>query len=210
MNDPHAHPRILQAGAPPEKATSVMLMFHGRGASADDILALAGQWLAPGMAFVAPEAAGNSWWPQRFVAPLHSNQPHIDSAMRMAAALLTSTGIPAARTLLLGFSQGACLAAEFAVRHPQRYGGVAVLSGAVIENGDLPRDYAGDLAATPVYLGCSDTDFHIPKARVERSAEIFRGLNASVTLELFPNFDHAINAQELRAVQAMIASLAAG
>ncbi|HKF37335.1 MAG TPA: dienelactone hydrolase family protein, partial [Ktedonobacteraceae bacterium] len=161
----------------------------------------------PGFVFLAPQARGNAWYPNSFLAPLASNEPGLSSGLAVIAALLerlARAGIPAERTMLLGFSQGACLTLEFAARNAQRYGGVVGLSGGLIGPDGTPRDYAGSLVGTPVFLGCSDVDPHIPKARVEESAEVLRRLGGDVTARLYPRMDHTVNRDELRFVQGMM------
>ena len=209
---PHQSAQVLSAGAALANARAAMLMFHGRGAPAADILSLARSLTAPGMCFLAPQADGSSWWPQRFLVPIQQNEPHISGAMQRASALmaqLRAADIPIDRTFVLGFSQGACLALEFAARNPAGYAGVIALSGALIENGDQPREYTGWLHHTPVFLGCSDVDPHIPLARVERSAEIMRGLGAAVTCDIYPGMGHTISRAEVQRVQTMINALPA-
>ena len=195
------------AGAHIERAHAVMILAHGRGATAESILTLSQAWNVPGFAYVAPQAAGNSWWPNRFLDPIESNEPYLSSALAAVEAALDAVnraGIPPERTLLLGFSQGACLVLEFAARHARRYGGVAGLSGGLVGPDGTPRDYAGSLDGTPVFLGCSDTDFHIPKARVEKSAEVLRRLGAVVTMRLYPNMEHTVNDDELAFVEGLM------
>ncbi|MFN8490610.1 MAG: dienelactone hydrolase family protein [Caldilineaceae bacterium] len=197
---------ILSKGALLDKAKAAMIMLHGRGASAEDILSLAQEFEQPTFAYLAPQAANQTWYPNRFIAPLASNEPWFSSAIATVAGLLAhvnTSGIPPERTLLLGFSQGACLALEFAARHPQRYGGVIALSGALIENGDKAREYTGSLADTPIFLGCSDVDFHIPKQRVERSATVLQQLGADVTMRLYPNMGHTVNQDEIDFIKQM-------
>jgi len=206
QNNLHQGMPILAYGAPLNKAQAAMIMLHGRGASAEDILSLAQEFEQPTFAYLAPQAAKQTWYPNRFIAPLASNEPWFSSAIATVAGLLAhvnAAGIPSERTLLLGFSQGACLALEFAARHPQRYGGVIALSGALIENGDKPREYTGSLADTPVFLGCSDVDFHIPKQRVERSATVLQQIDAAVTIRLYPNMGHTVNQDEIDFIKQM-------
>jgi predicted esterase len=177
-----------------------MILLHGRGATAQDILGLTVEFALDDVAYLAPQAAGYQWYPNRFVAPVASNEPWLTSALKRVADLLAqieSAGIPLASTYLLGFSQGACLALELAARQPQAYGGVFGLSGALIENGDQPRDYTGSLAGATVFLGCSDVDAHIPAGRVQRSANIFRTLGATVTERIYPGMGHTVNADEI-------------
>ncbi len=184
-----------------------MIMIHGRGASAEDILELAAELKQPGFVFLAPQASGHAWYPNSFLAPLASNEPELSSGLAVIAALLerlAGAGIPAERTMLLGFSQGACLTLEFAARNARRYGGVVGLSGGLIGPDGTPRDYAGSLARTPVFLGCSDVDPHIPRERVEESAEVLRRLGGDVTARLYPRMGHMVNRDELRFVQGMM------
>jgi predicted esterase len=210
VTGPHQGQPVLTAGEPLEKATAAMLMLHGRGATAEDILALSAELQQPGFAYLAPQAAGYSWYPNSFLAPIASNEPGLSSGLAVIASLLAKlaqAGIPPERTILLGFSQGACLSLEFAARNARRYGGLAGLSGGLIGPDGTPRDYPGSLAGTPVFLGCSDIDFHIPKERVEFSAEVLRKLGGNVTVRLYPRMGHTINHDEIRFVQAMMAAL---
>jgi len=189
-----------------------MVMLHGRGASASDILSLAVEFGEPDLAYLAPQAAGFTWYPSRFSAPVESNEPWLTSALGVVAdvlSLIATAGIPVERTLLLGFSQGACLTLEYVARSPKPYGGVIGLSGALIENGDERRQYSGTLRKTPVFLGCSTTDPHVPRERVEQSAEVFRDLGAEVTLRLYPNMDHTVNLDEIQFVKSMSANIQA-
>src|SRR2546425_7020716 len=189
-----------------------MVMVHGRGASAESILDLAVELHQPGFAYLAPQAAGDTWYPYSFLAPLARNEPGLSSGLAAIANVLAQVaqaGIPLERTMLLGFSQGACLALEFVARNARRYGGVAGLSGGLIGPDGTPRDYPGSLAGTPVFLGCSDVDMHIPKARVEESAEILRRLGGDVTMRLYPGMGHMVNRDEIRFVQGMMDALTA-
>jgi predicted esterase len=210
-DDPHGGQPIRTAGAPLREAEVAMIMVHGRGASAESILTLAPALAAPGVAFLAPQAGGsqgNQWYPYGFMAPIERNEPGISSGMRAIERVLAQigeAGIPAARTHLLGFSQGACLASEFVARHARRYGGLAVLSGALIGPDGTPRDYPGSLEGTPVFLGCSDVDSHIPAERVRESADVLRRLGGDVTLRIYPGMGHMVNDDEIEAVRAMIA-----
>jgi predicted esterase len=207
---PHQGQPLLVAGKPIEQAQAAMIMLHGRGASAKDILALAPEFRQPDFVYLAPQAAGNSWYPNSFLSPLASNEPGLSSAFAVIADLLArlqEQHIPAERTILLGFSQGACLALEFAARHARRYGGLAGLSGGLIGPDGTPRDYPGSLDGTPVFLGCSEMDPHIPSARVIESAEVLRRLGGNVTMQLYPGIDHTVNLSEFRMVRNMMAGL---
>jgi phospholipase/carboxylesterase len=205
--DFHAGQPVLHLGAPIKEAAALLIMVHGRGSTARDILSLASEFDAPGVAFVAPQAAGGTWYPNRFVAPVESNEPWLSSALQAISRVLENSqeaGTPLERTALLGFSQGACLALEYAARQPARYGGVAALSGGLIENGDRVRNYSGDLARTPVFLGCSDVDPHIPIERVHRSEEVMTALGGVVTKRIYAGMGHTVNRDEIDWVQAML------
>jgi predicted esterase len=212
ITGPHQGQPVLTAGQPLDQAQAAMIMVHGRGATAESILTLAGELNQPGFIYLAPQAAGYTWYPNSFLAPISSNEPGISSGLAVLAELieqLARTGIPVERTMLLGFSQGACLSLEFVARNARRYGGVAGLSGGLIGPDGTPRDYDGSLAGTPIFLGCSDVDAHIPKARVEHSAEVLRRLGGDVTVRLYPNMGHLVNQDEINFVRQMMAALVA-
>lgn len=206
----HQEQPVLSQGTPLEQAQAAMILLHGRGATAEDILALTADFDQPRFAYLAPQAADYSWYPNRFTAPVVSNEPYLSSALGVMdnlIAQITKADIVPNKIILLGFSQGACLALEYAARHPQRYGGVAGLSGGLI--GDKLPEYSGSLASTPIFLGCSDVDFHIPKERVLESAAIFRHLGADVTERLYTNMEHTVNQDELNTVNRMMTALTA-
>lgn len=205
-----ALPSLLAAGVPLEEAQSAMILVHGRGATAASILTLAEELDSPSFAYLAPQAPGQTWYPHSFLAPLEQNQPYLDNALgtlRSVLAEVLAAGIPAEQVLFLGFSQGACLASEFVARHARRYGGLAALSGGLIGPPGTPRDYPGDLAGTPVFLGCSDVDPHIPVWRVEESADVLERLGGAVTKRLYPGMGHGVNEDEIAFVRKMMESL---
>ncbi len=207
---PHQGQPVYLAGDSPDKARAAMVMAHGRGATAADMLLLAEKLSRPGFAFLVPQAAENHWYPNRFSAPLESNEPWLSSAlaaMDEIARWASEAGVPRERILLLGFSQGACLALEYAVRHPARYGGLAGLAGSLIGPAGLVRAQKGSLDGTPVFLGCSDTDPFIPKERVLESATFFEQLGAQVDVRLYPGLDHRINLDQVHAVEKMMENL---
>jgi phospholipase/carboxylesterase len=214
VTGPHRGQPVLAAGEPLEQAKAVMIMLHGRGASAEDILSLTIELDLPGFTYLAPQAAGYSWYPNSFLAPLVSNEPGLSSGLAVIASLFTQVadaGFGPERTMLLGFSQGACLALEFVARNTRRYGGVAALSGGLIGPDGTSRDYPGSLEGTTIFLGCSDRDFHIPRERVEHSAEVLQRMGGNVTTRLYPNVGHTVNQDEIRFVQSMMtACLTAG
>ncbi len=201
----HTNPVVI-SGAALTDARAALVLVHGRGGDATSMLALAQQIGLSDVALIAPQADRNTWYPNRFIAPIASNQPYLDAALAAVDAALrqAANALPLERIALLGFSQGACLALEYAARNPHRYLGIFGLSGALIENGDAPRDYAGAFDATPVLLGCSDLDAHIPIQRVRRSAEVFRALGARVDERLYPGMGHVVNDDEIDAVRQVL------
>ena len=186
-----------------------MILAHGRGANAADIMTVGAELMHRGFAYLAPEAAGDAWYPNPFTAPLESNEPYLSSALEVLAGLLAivERTIPAERVILLGFSQGACLTLEFAARNARRYGGVVGLSGGLIGPEETPRNYPGSFSGTPVFLGCSDVDPHIRKERVTESAEVFKRMGAEVTTCLYPGMGHTVNADEIESVRAIVESV---
>jgi phospholipase/carboxylesterase len=208
--DPHGDIAVLLAGAPLEGAAAVMIMLHGRGASAEDILSLAPVLNRPALACLAPNAAGQVWYPQRFLAPRLNNEPFLSSALAAVGrlvALVVEAGVAPEKIVLLGFSQGACLALDFAARNPRRYGGLVALSGGLIGDAIAAADYPGSLDGTPAFLGCSDVDPHIPLVRVRESAAVLRAMGAVVTERIYPNAGHTVLPDEVTAVQAMVDAL---
>jgi phospholipase/carboxylesterase len=201
--------RIIQAGEPLETARAAMILVHGRGATAEDIMTVAPEVKQPGWAYLAPQAAGNAWYPNPFTAPLESNEPYLSAALDMLERLLerVEARVPAERVVLLGFSQGACLTMEFAVRNARRYGGVVGLSGGLIGPDGTPRDYPGSFDGTPAFLGCSDVDPHIRKDRVEEAAAVLKRMGAGVTMRLYPGMGHTISEDEVEKVRELVASI---
>ena len=209
---PHGGATIRTAGAPLKDARAAMVLVHGRGASPDDILMLREEWSAAGFAFVAPQAAGSTWYPYSFLAPLEQNEPHLSSGIALLRAIvdeLGDRGIPAERQILLGFSQGGCLVLELAGRLARRWAGVAGVSAGLIGPPGRRWGFEGSLGQTPVFLGCSDTDPHIPRERVEESAAELRRIGGKVELRIYPALGHTINRDELAHVQNMIDGLPA-
>ncbi len=198
---------VFLAGAPLGRAAAAMIMLHGRGASAQDILTSVPMLNHGGFAYLAPDAPDHTWYPRPFLAPLQDNEPALSSSLMLVSELVSAVsqaGIPPERLILFGFSQGACLTLEYAARHAQRYGGVVGLSGGLIGPDGLKREFRGSLSGTPVFLGCSDIDPHIPSHRVEHAAGVLRELGAAVTARLYPNMGHSINPDELDAVRGMM------
>ena len=205
--DPHANPPILQAGAPINEARLVAVLLHGRGASAQDILTLSEEFSVRDVAYLAPQAAGNTWYPYSFLMPIEQNEPSLSSALGVIDQLLASLAqksFPPNRVVLMGFSQGACLTLEFAARHAQRYAVIAAFSGGLIGPPGLARNYAGSFDGTPVFMGCSDVDPHIPVDRVHESADVFTRMGATVDKRIYPHMAHTINEAEIDAVDALL------
>lgn len=207
VSGPHQGRPVYSAGAPLSSADAAMVMIHGRGGTAESILALIDAIDTPGFAYLAPEASGNTWYPNSFLAPIPSNEPGISSGLQLIdeiVASIESAGIDAKRIMLLGFSQGACLSLEYAARHARRFGGIAGLSGGLIGPDDTPRDYPGSFDATPVFLGCSDIDPHIPAKRVEETDQILTRMKADVIMRLYPGMGHLVNEDEIAEVRRMM------
>jgi len=200
---------VLQAGEPLGKARAAMILLHGRGASAEDVMTIAAEFPQPGFAYLAPQAAGNAWYPNPFTAPLETNEPYLSSALDVVATVLARVEetIPAHRVILLGFSQGACLTLEFAARNARRYGGVVGLSGGLIGPDGTPRDYPGDFEGTPGFLGCSDVDPHIRADRVVEAGEVFKRMAAQVTVRLYPGMGHTVNQDEIDSVREIVEAI---
>jgi phospholipase/carboxylesterase len=210
MGGPHRGRPLVTAGTDLDAATAAVVLVHGRGATARSIVRMAGSFHRPGVAYLAPQANRNTWYPNPFTAPVESNEPGRTSGLQAVADAVdeaNAAGIPTERVALLGFSQGACLGSEFVARNPTRYGGLAALSGGLIGETVDPADYAGDLEGTPAFVGCSDVDPHIPVERVHASADVFERLGADVTKRLYPGMGHTINRDEREHVASMVADL---
>jgi phospholipase/carboxylesterase len=200
-------PRVISAGVPLARADKAVIMLHGRGATAADILALTDHIEQSDLAYVAPQAPLNSWYPYSFLAPLDRNEPELSQALAMVGELvdgIAKDGISRERVVLLGFSQGGCLALEYAARHARRYAAVIGLSAGLIGPDNTPRDYAGSLAGTPVFLGCGDMDDHIPLERVKETTKVLRGLGGAVKERIYRLMGHGINDDELAEVRSML------
>lgn len=195
----HQGQPVLSAGVPLDQAKAAMIMLHQRGATAESILSLMDYLPQSDFAYLAPQAAGYTWYPYSFLAPVEQNEPYLSSALAAVDEVVQqviAAGIPSERIILLGFSQGACLALEYAARHPQLYGGIIGFSGGLIGS-VLRSDISGSFEQTPVFLGCSDMDSHVPAVRVNESAAVFQRLNADVTKRFYPQMGHTINQDEL-------------
>jgi predicted esterase len=210
MPGPHDGQNVLHAGQPLEKARAAMILVHGRGASAADIMTVGAELMHPGFAYMAPEAAGHAWYPNPFTAPLESNEPYLSSALSVLESLVATVveHVPHERLILLGFSQGACLMLEFAARNARRYGGLLAFSGGLIGPDGTARDYPGSFEGTPAFIGCSDIDPHIAKARVIEAGAVLKRMGANVTVRLYPNMAHTVNADEIHSAAQVVEAVA--
>jgi predicted esterase len=209
-DDPHAGQHVLRFGPDPDNARAAAVLAHGRGGSAQDMLSLARDLRTTDVLYLAPQAAGNTWYPLSFLAPLDQNEPSLSSGLRFLSRVvgeLGRRGFAPDRIALIGFSQGACLTLELAARNARRFAAVVGLSGGVIGPPGTPRNYTGSMAKTPVFLGCSDDDPHIPLARVHETADVFRNLGAVVDERIYPQLGHTVNRDELDAVRHLLASI---
>lgn len=204
---PHQPSALLQEGVPIEDAKAVMILVHGRGASAESMLPLAGAIAIGETCYIAPQAAGFTWYPYSFLSPAEQNEPGLSSGLQKIHDLVeqvTAAGLPHHQILLAGFSQGACLVSEYVARHPQTFGGVIAWSGGLIGDRVDPALYSGSLEQTPVFLGCSDVDPHIPVERVNETEQVFLQLGAVVTKRIYPGMGHTVNEDELEAARQML------
>jgi len=205
--DPHRDQPLIRAGLSLAESGRAVILVHGRNASPYNILELVPRLDRPGFAYLAPAAAGNMWYPFSFLAELEKNEPCLTSAVRRLDTVVNEIvlgGISTDHIVLLGFSQGACLAAEFAFRYPARYGGVVLFSGGLIGPPGTRWNPQRSLEGSPIFLGCSDTDPHVPKARVEESADVFGRMGAEVALRIYPGMGHLINDDEIAHAQSQL------
>jgi predicted esterase len=204
---PHAGQPLITAGAAIEDSRAAMILVHGRNAGPANILSIAATLNRSDFAYLAPAAADGSWYPYSFMTEIAKNEPGLSSGLFVLDQLIhhiVARGMPRERILLLGFSQGACLSAEFAVRHAQRFGGLIIFSGGLIGPPGTRWDNPGSFHDTPVFLGCSDVDAHIPKDRVQESARVFERMGASVTLRVYPGMGHLVCDDEIAAAQGIM------
>lgn len=206
-HDLHQDQHAIHYGALLDDAKAVMIMIHGRGASAQDILSLAYEIDLPGIAYIAPQAEKNTWYPYRFLSPVEMNEPGLSSGLAVIDSIfitLLQKGFSSEQIYLLGFSQGACLSIEYAARNPKAYGGIFGLSGGLIGETLNQNNYLGNLEGTDVFLGCSDIDSHIPLHRVNETEIIFKSLGANVTKRIYKQMAHIVNEDEIAFVKALI------
>jgi len=208
---PHEGQPVIEAGVPLGRASAVVIMVHGRNAAPANVLDLARRLDRPGLTYLAPAAADRTWYPLSFLADLAANEPGVSSGLAVLEALVArveGAGIPRSRIVLIGFSQGACLISEFAIRHASRLGGVVAFSGGAIGPAGTTWNYAGSLQGTPVFLGCSDVDAHVPEPRVRETADAFTRKGAHVTVRIYPGMGHVVNDEELAFAQRLLDDVA--
>jgi phospholipase/carboxylesterase len=210
MPGPHQNQQLVTAGTPVAEAEVALVLVHGRGATAQSIVNTMGRLGRDGVAMLAPQAARNTWYPNSFLAPVEQNEPGRSSGLEAvgdAVGTATDAGIATENVVILGFSQGACLGSEFVARNPTRYGGAVAFSGGLIGDTVDPDDYTGDLDDTPVFLGCSNVDPHIPEERVHLTADVFEGLGADVETRIYEGMGHGVNEDEIQYVEGMVDAL---
>lgn len=210
FHGPHQESEIFEHGASLSRAKAAMIMVHGRGAMAKGMFPLADTFAQPDFHYVAPQAQHHTWYPHSFLEPREKNQPGISSGLQLVYDLLESIaedGIPKEKIILLGFSQGACLATEFIARHPQKLGGVVALSGGLIGPSINQEHYSGSMAQTPVFIGCSDNDPHVHKKRIDETVTVFERLNADVNKQIYKGMGHTISEEEIQVIRGMMADI---
>ena len=207
MSDPHRDQPVLSEGAGLDQATAAVILLHGRGASAEDILGLAGEMYDERVAYLAPQAADHRWYPYSFLEPLAENEPALSSALRKVGAIVefaVDAGVARERIFVCGFSQGACLASEFVARYPARYGGLVAFTGGLIGPPDMDLYHPGDLEGMPALFSSGDPDPHVPWARVQASGEQLAAMGAQVRVQQYPGRAHTILPEEIDAARELI------
>jgi phospholipase/carboxylesterase len=211
ISDPHRAQPVREKGRPLKDAAGAVILVHGRGASASDMLGLAEELYHPALAYLAPEAAGHVWYPKSFLAPREENEPWLSSALKKLEDTVEhaiSSGIPRRKIVLAGFSQGACLATEFVASHPARYGGLVAFTGGLIGPPGMKFTYTGDLEGMPAFLGSGDPDPHVPWQRVQESAGVLSRMGAEVRLNRYPGMPHTVSQEEIDLAKPIIMALA--
>lgn len=208
MSLPHLTQPVYSAGPGLDEASAALILLHGRGATAEDILSLSAYMDFPKIAFLAPQAEGYTWYPNRFIAPIEQNEPYLSAALSKVDAIVKEVEahkIPAEKIFIGGFSQGACLASEYVIRNPRRYGGLLVFSGGYIGPLGIQREPSGELAGMQAFLGCSDIDPHIPLRRVKETTALMQAMGAKVTEKIYTNMGHTIIEDEIEQARQLIA-----
>jgi predicted esterase len=207
MTLPHETSPVYTAGAKLEEASAAMILVHGRGATAEDILSLSTHLNYPGVVYLAPQAEDYTWYPNRFIFPVEANEPHLSAALTKIDGIvkqLEARGIPTEKIFIGGFSQGACLASEYVILNPKPYGGLLVFSGGYIGKMGLTREPVGDLGGMPAFLGCSDVDPHIPLQRVQETTSLLKAMGTEVTERIYPAMGHTINNEEIELARKLV------
>ncbi|HEX2994418.1 MAG TPA: dienelactone hydrolase family protein [Anaerolineales bacterium] len=207
MSLPHRTQPVYSAGAKLQQASAALILLHGRGAPAEDILSLSKYLDYPQLAYLAPQAEGYTWYPNRFIFPVEQNEPYLSAALAKIDEIVRqveANNIPVEKIFIGGFSQGACLASEYVIRNPRRYGGLLAFSGGYIGPLDTERQPNGDLQGMPAFLGCSDRDPHIPLQRVKETTALLNAMGANVTEKIYPNMGHTIIEEEIELARQVI------
>ena len=210
--DPHADTALLHQGARLDEASLAVILLHGRGSSAKDILSLGSAFALPGSAYLAPQAAGHTWYPFSFLAPREANEPFLTSALARIDSIVRTieqAGIPRERVVISGFSQGACLSTEYVATHPARYAGLIAFTGGLIGPPDSVGHNLGaytgsELAGTPAMLLSGDPDPHVPWSRIEESGAVLGAMGATVTTKCFPGRPHSVSAEEIKLARGLL------
>jgi phospholipase/carboxylesterase len=212
MTGPHQDQQLVTAGTPLAEARAAVVFVHGRGATAQSIVQMGRQIGQDGVAYLAPQAARNTWYPNSFLAPVEQNEPGRTSGLQAVGDAVETAqegGLDRGQIVLCGFSQGGCLASEFVARDPKRYGGLVAWSGGLIGEEIDPAAYEGSVDGMPAFFGCSDEDPHIPAERVHKTADVFENLDADVTKRLYPGMGHQVNRDELEAAADIVSQAVA-
>ena len=207
MSMPHENSQVYSAGAKLDEASAALILLHGRGATAEDILSLSTFLTQPGLAFLAPQADDYTWYPNRFISPIEQNEPYLSAALNLVDKIVkqvTDIGISTEKIFIGGFSQGACLASEYVIRNPKKYGGLLVFSGGYIGPLNIQRQPNGNLNGMPAFLGCSDIDAHVPLQRVKETTSLLQAMGAQVTEKIYPDMGHTIIHDEIKWAQELI------
>ena len=207
VSDPHRDQPVRTVGAELTKATAAVILLHGRGASAEDILGLATGMYDERFAYLAPQAAGNAWYPYSFMAPIEKNEPWLSSALAKVGTIVqqaVAAGLSRDRIFVCGFSQGACLSSEFVARNPARYGGLIAFTGGLIGPPDADLHHKGDLGGMPALFSSGDPDPHVPWTRVLESAKQFTAMGAAVKTQHYPGRPHTVLPQEIKSARDLI------
>lgn len=207
----HDPKNTIAAGAPIESARAAVILVHGRGATPESMLPLAEAFGRDDVHYLAPRATQNTWYPNSFLAPIEMNEPWLSSALSVLEALadrLAGEGFSSDRIGIVGFSQGACLTSEFIARNARRYGMAGILTGGVIGPPGTPRSYPGSLSGTPVFIGSSDIDPHVPLERIKETTTVLSRLGAKVDERIYPRMGHTVNDDEVKAVRALLSRMA--